>query len=116
MSVPLQNALACGIVVSAFTIKWVWMRRIWSIPTGQQLLALTKHTQPLYSVAFSPSGQLIATGSFDKFVHIWDTHNGSLVKSYKGNGGIFEVCWNRTGDQVAACFSSKTVVVLDLRA
>eukprot|EP00884_Botryococcus_braunii_P016585 jgi/Botrbrau1/360/Bobra.110_2s0018.1 len=90
--------------------------RIWSIPTGQQLLALTKHTQPLYSVAFSPSGQLIATGSFDKFVHIWDTHNGSLVKSYKGSGGIFEVCWNRTGDQVAACFSSKTVVVLDLRA
>lgn len=85
------------------------------MPSGKTLFTLNKHSQPVYSVAFSPTGKYVATGSFDKSVYIWSTGDGSLVKSYKGSGGIFEVCWNKTGDQVAACFSSKNVVVLDLR-
>ena len=34
-------------------------------------------------------------------VHIWSTQNGQLVHSYKGTGGIFEVCWNSKGDKVS---------------
>jgi transducin (beta)-like 1 len=37
------------------------------------------------------------------------------VHSYKGTGGIFEVCWNSTGDKVGASDSEGTVFVLDLR-
>ena len=67
-------------------------------------------------------------------VHIWSTQNGQLVHSYKGTGGIFEVCWNSKGDkviktnnyvlliyfhscyfQVGASASDGTVFVLDLR-
>lgn len=52
---------------------------------------LTQHTQPVYSVAFSPSGELLASGSFDKNLHIWSVTSGKLVRTYKGAGGIFEV-------------------------
>jgi transducin (beta)-like 1 len=31
-----------------------------------------KHSEPVYSVAFSPDGRLLATGSFDKAIYIWD--------------------------------------------
>lgn len=31
-----------------------------------------KHSEPVYSVSFSPDGRLLATGSFDKAIHIWD--------------------------------------------
>ena len=41
--------------------------------------------------------------------------HGSIVKTYKGQGGIFEVCWNADGNKVAACFSNNTVAVLDMR-
>lgn len=34
---------------------------------------LTKHQEPVYSVAFSPDGKHLASGSFDKCVHIWNT-------------------------------------------
>jgi transducin (beta)-like 1 len=70
---------------------------------------------PVYSLAFSPTGEYVATGSFDKFIHVWSVADGSLVKSYQGSGGIFEVCWNKDGNQVAACFTSMTLAVVDLR-
>ena len=52
---------------------------------------MTQHTQPVYSVAFSPTGELLASGSFDKNLHMWSVTSGKLVRTYKGAGGIFEV-------------------------
>jgi transducin (beta)-like 1 len=93
--------------------------RLWEVERGDCLHTLTKHFEPVYSVAFSPDGKLLASGSFDKCVHIWDTKGGKLVQSYTGSpkngGGIFEVCWNHTGDKVGASASDGSVVVLDLR-
>ena len=60
-----------------------------------------RHKEPVYSVAFSPDGKFLASGSFDKCVHIWSTQTGQLIHSYKGTGGIFEVCWNSRGDKVS---------------
>ena len=74
-----------------------------------------RHKEPVYSVAFSPDGKFLASGSFDKCVHIWSTQSGQLIHSYKGTGGIFEVCWNSRGDKVGASASDGTVFVLDLR-
>ncbi|XP_014206148.1 F-box-like/WD repeat-containing protein TBL1XR1 [Copidosoma floridanum] len=89
--------------------------RLWDIERGTCISTLTKHTEPVYSVAFSPDGKFLASGSFDKYVHIWSTQGGQLVHSYKGTGGIFEVCWNSRGDKVGASASDGSVFVLDLR-
>jgi WD40 repeat protein len=64
--------------------------RLWDAETGACLHNLTRHTQPVYSVAFSPNGELLASGSFDKSLHIWSVASGQLVRTYKGQGGIFE--------------------------
>lgn len=37
--------------------------------------------------------------------------SGSLVHSYKGTGGIFEVCWNHRGDKVGASASDGSVSI-----
>nr|CAH7749580.1 unnamed protein product [Callosobruchus chinensis] len=89
--------------------------RLWDVERGACIHTLTKHTEPVYSVAFSPDGKFLASGSFDKCVHIWSTQSGQLVHSYKGTGGIFEVCWNSRGDKVGASASDGNVFVLDLR-
>lgn len=73
--------------------------------SGLCIHTLTKHTEPVYSVAFSPDGKYLASGSFDKCVHIWSTQTGHLLHSYKGTGGIFEVCWNSRGDKVLFRFA-----------
>ncbi|KAL1449773.1 hypothetical protein WDU94_002248 [Cyamophila willieti] len=89
--------------------------RLWDVDRGECLNTLTRHTEPVYSVAFSPDGKFLASGSFDKCVHIWSARTGQLVHSYKGTGGIFEVCWNSRGDKVGASASDGSVFVLDLR-
>lgn len=41
--------------------------------------------------------------------------SGALVNSYRGTGGIFEVCWNSTGDKVGASASDGSVGPQELR-
>lgn len=70
---------------------------------------------PVYSVAFSPNGEYLASGSLDKCLHIWSVKEAKIVKTYTGSGGIFEVCWNKEGEKIAACFANNVVCVLDFR-
>ncbi len=61
-----------------------------------------------------PLFQVVGTVLSDTFILIC-RFSVSQVHSYKGTGGIFEVCWNSRGDKVGASASDGTVFVLDLR-
>lgn len=89
--------------------------KLWDPESGRCMHTLRKHSQPVYSVTFSPDAQFIATGSFDEKLYVWNVKDGSLVRQYRGGGGIFEVCWNARGDKIAACFADNTISILDMR-
>ncbi|WOK91651.1 F-box-like/WD repeat-containing protein TBL1XR1 isoform X2 [Canna indica] len=89
--------------------------KLWDAEQGRLLCSLNGHRQPVYSVAFSPNGEYLASGSLDQSLHIWSVKEGRILKTYKGRGGIFEVCWNREGDKIAACFANSTICVMDFR-
>lgn len=65
--------------------------RIWDTNTNQELRTLEGHTQPIYCLAFSPDGTLLATGGTssptgsDLTVRIWDIRSGELVKTLEGH-------------------------------
>jgi len=44
---------------------------VWDAKTGKQLRELQKHTSNVYSVAFSPDGNQIVSGSKDHSVQVW---------------------------------------------
>ncbi|GER36267.1 WD-40 repeat family protein, partial [Striga asiatica] len=88
--------------------------KLWDIDVGSQLHSLNGHREPVYSVAFSPNGEYLASGSLDKCLHVWSVKEARIVKTFSGNGGIFEVCWNKEGNKIAACFANNVVCVLDL--
>ncbi|BAT75639.1 WD40 repeat-containing protein [Vigna angularis] len=89
--------------------------KLWDVELGKLIYSLDGHRHPVYSVAFSPNGEYLVSGSLDRSMHIWSLKEGKIVKTYTGNGGIFEVCWNKEGDKIAACFANNTVCVLDFR-
>jgi transducin (beta)-like 1 len=91
--------------------------KLWDAESGVCLRTLARHGAPVYSAAFSPDGKLLATGSFDRRVHVWNVADGELVKTFRGKGGVFEVAWSPDGNsgRLAACFSDRSVAVLDLK-
>jgi len=91
------------------------MVKLWDVNSGRCLRTLAGHTDPVYTLDYSPNGHFLASGSFDRCLNIWSAKDGALLKTFRGNGGIFEVAWNPAGDKVSACFSSNTVCVVDLR-
>ena len=49
---------------------------VYDAKTYQELILLAGHTHSVFSVAFSPDGQTIASGSRDSTIRLWDARNG----------------------------------------
>lgn len=89
--------------------------RLWDVSDGSCFRVFNRHQDSVYSVAFSPSGDFLASGSLAGQMYIWNIEEGRHIKSYKGKGDIFEVAWNKEETRVAACFSSNVVAVIDFQ-
>ncbi|KAI9252445.1 WD40-repeat-containing domain protein [Sporodiniella umbellata] len=87
--------------------------RLWNALNGTCLHVLSSHVEAVYSISFSPDGHLLASGSFDGVMNVSDTKDGSLKKTLKVDGGIFEVHFSKSGEKLAACTANKQVVILN---
>ncbi|KAI0263280.1 hypothetical protein BC834DRAFT_827890, partial [Gloeopeniophorella convolvens] len=67
--------------------------RVWDAETGHAAARpFTGHTSSVLSVAFSPDGRHIASGSFDRTIRIWDAETGHATAGpFAGHIGRFRV-------------------------
>ncbi len=70
---------------------------------------LPGHDAAIYTVAYSPNSQVIATGSVDKTVKLWQA-DGKLITTLNGHGGIvWGVAFIPDGGVMATASDDKTV-------
>jgi len=58
---------------------------ILDVITGSQTAVLSEHTDWVVSLAFSPDGTSLVSGSGDKTVKLWDMQTGGVVKTFYGH-------------------------------
>jgi len=57
--------------------------RLWDTSTGRPLAILQGHTGMVRGVALSADGQLVASGSFDGTVKLWEASSGAILRTLR---------------------------------
>ena len=89
----------------------VWL---YDVVTLRELALFTGHTRWVTSVAFSPEGTMLASGSSDKTVKLWDIATGRTIATLEGHTGwVTSVVFSLDGTTLASV-SGQRVKLWDL--
>lgn len=93
--------------------------RIWDVQSTPAKLVATiqGHKDAILSVAFSPDGSTIATGSYDKLVKLWDGATGKELRTLKEHSdAVYSVAFLPGGKQVVSGAGDRTLKIWDVQS
>jgi WD40 repeat protein len=75
---------------------------VWDVKSGKQIGDDWRDgDNPVYSIALSPDGKKVVSGSEDGAVRLWDIDTCKLIKTWTGHTKrVMSVCWSRDGRRV----------------
>lgn len=90
---------------------------IWDL-SGQQISSqtLTIHAHNIWTLAFSPDGEMIATGSADETIQLWDAASGEAVGDpiLGHETGVTSLAFSPDGDVLASGGIDTVILLTDL--
>ncbi|WPJ63597.1 hypothetical protein SMAC4_13655 [Sordaria macrospora] len=94
--------------------EWIRTKPAVELDWNACLQTLEGHSGDVYSVAFSPDGQRLASGSEDETIKIWDPASGSCLQTLKGHSGdVRSVAFSPDGQRLASGSWDETIKIWD---
>ncbi|KAL8647548.1 MAG: hypothetical protein Q9210_005494, partial [Variospora velana] len=92
--------------------------RIWSTPTGKHLQTLTGHLAGISTLAWSPDGRTLASGSDDKSIRLWDVVTGKPypLPLLGHHNYIYSIAFSPKGNMLVSGSYDEAVFLWDVRA
>jgi WD40 repeat protein len=73
------------------------------------------HKDAIYSIAISPDAKILATGSYDQKIKLWDVATGAEIKTLSGhNGCVYGLAFRPDGKILASASGDRTVKLWDV--
>ncbi|MFM5892187.1 MAG: hypothetical protein ACKOQS_28495, partial [Dolichospermum sp.] len=83
---------------------------------GNLLQTLTGHSNRIRSVAYSPDGQTLASGSVDDTIKLWDVKTGNLLQTLSDHSSsVCSVAYSPDGQTLASGSDDKTIKLWDVK-
>jgi len=89
---------------------------VWETNLTHSLIrSFTGHKDAIYSMAISPDDMILATGSYDQKIKLWDAETGKELKTLSGhNGCVFSLVFRPDGKILASAGADRTVKLWDV--
>ena len=81
---------------------------------GELLDPFIGHSEPVTSLAFSPNGRLLASGSWDSTIQIWEIESGQSIQLIEHERGISTLDFDKNGRYLLSGSWDDSVIIWDL--
>jgi WD40 repeat protein len=89
---------------------------LWNLDSGEQQARFQKHDDIVNALAFSPDGQLLASGGDDRTVILWDLQSGKARRTLKGHEQtVTSLAFSPGGLLLASGGGNASVIVWDVK-